>query len=43
MLTLFCLPHAGASAMGYARWRRSVPAWLDIRPLELPGRGSRLG
>ncbi|MDD2058577.1 alpha/beta fold hydrolase [Pseudomonas sp. GD03860] len=27
--------------MSYARWRRSVPAWLDIRPLELPGRGSR--
>lgn len=29
--------------MHYARWRRSVPAWLDIRPLELPGRGSRGG
>jgi surfactin synthase thioesterase subunit len=42
-LTLFCLPYAGASAMSYARWRRSVPAWLDIRPLELPGRGSRSG
>ncbi len=41
VLTLFCLPYAGASAMGYARWRRSAPAWLDIRPLELPGRGSR--
>lgn len=29
--------------MHYARWRRSAPAWLDIRPLELPGRGSRSG
>ena len=43
LLTLFCLPYAGASAMSYARWRRSAPAWLDIRPLELPGRGSRAG
>lgn len=42
-LSLFCLPYAGASAMSYARWRRGVPAWLDIRPLELPGRGSRSG
>lgn len=41
MLTLFCLPYAGASAMAYLRWRRSAPSWLDIRPLELPGRGSR--
>jgi surfactin synthase thioesterase subunit len=29
--------------MGYARWRRQVPAWLNIRPLELPGRGHRSG
>ncbi len=43
VLTLFCLPYAGASAMSYARWRRNVPAWLDIRPVELPGRGARAG
>ncbi|SDO23810.1 thioesterase II family protein [Pseudomonas jinjuensis] len=42
-LTLFCLPYAGASAMCYARWRRRVPGWLEVRPLELPGRGSRSG
>ena len=40
-LRLFCLPYAGASAMIYARWRRLVPAWLSVSPLELPGRGRR--
>ncbi len=38
--TLFCLPCAGASATLYQRWRRQVPAWLDVEPVELPGRGS---
>jgi surfactin synthase thioesterase subunit len=39
-LTLFCLPCAGASAAMYFRWRRLLPAWIDVAPLELPGRGS---
>ncbi|TBV04735.1 thioesterase II family protein [Stutzerimonas kirkiae] len=42
-LQLFCLPYSGASAMIYSRWRRKVPEWLDIHPVELPGRGARLG
>ncbi|MDD0974641.1 thioesterase II family protein [Pseudomonas fontis] len=42
-LTLLCLPYSGASAMVYSRWRRKLPAWLNIRPVELPGRGARLG
>lgn len=29
--------------MIYARWRRILPAWLEARPLELPGRGRRIG
>jgi len=41
-MRLLCLPHAGASAMVYLRWRRQVPPWLDIKPIELPGRGSRM-
>lgn len=41
-LTLFCFPCAGASATNYLRWRRQVPAWLRIEPVEPPGRGSRL-
>ena len=42
-LTLLCLPYSGASAMVYSRWRRKLPAWLSVRPVELPGRGARLG
>lgn len=41
-LTLYCLPCAGASATMYQRWRRQVPAWLAVEPVELPGRGRRL-
>ena len=40
-LTLLCLPYSGASAMVYSRWRRKVPQWLDVQPVELPGRGAR--
>ncbi|WPC06495.1 alpha/beta fold hydrolase [Pseudomonas benzenivorans] len=42
-MQLFCLAHAGASAMPYARWRPSLPRWLEVCPLELPGRGARAG
>lgn len=42
-LTLLCLPCAGASATMYLRWRRVLPTWLHVAPVELPGRGSRLG
>ncbi|MDB5997123.1 MAG: thioesterase [Pseudomonas sp.] len=42
-LTLLCLPYSGASAMVYSRWRRKLPAWLKLQPVELPGRGARFG
>ncbi|WP_350613388.1 alpha/beta fold hydrolase [Pseudomonas sp. HY7a-MNA-CIBAN-0227] len=41
-LRLFCLPYSGASAMVYSRWRRALPDWLQVCPLELPGRGMRM-
>lgn len=41
-LKLFCLPYSGASAMFYSPWRRQLPDWLSVRPLELPGRGMRM-
>lgn len=41
-LQLFCLPYSGASAMVYSRWRRVVPPWLQVVPVELPGRGARM-
>ncbi len=42
-LNLLCLPYSGASAMVYSRWRRTLPAWIRVMPVELPGRGARLG
>lgn len=41
--TLFCLPYAGGSALTVFRsWARKLPDTIDLRPLELPGRGGRL-
>ncbi|MGC5702153.1 thioesterase [Pseudomonas sp. NFXW11] len=40
-LNLLCLPYSGASAMVYSRWRRKLPQWLHLQPVELPGRGAR--
>jgi surfactin synthase thioesterase subunit len=42
-LSLLCLPCAGASATMYLRWRRLLPRWIEVVPVELPGRGGRLG
>lgn len=42
-LLLLCLPCAGASATMYLRWRRTLPAGLRVVPVELPGRGARIG
>ncbi|MDA9528479.1 thioesterase [Bradyrhizobium sp. CCBAU 25338] len=28
--------------MFYARWRRQLPSWIDVRPVEWPGRGARM-
>ncbi|VVE25190.1 thioesterase II family protein [Pandoraea anhela] len=38
---LLCLPCAGGSATVYARWSQAAPSWLAVRPVELPGRGTR--
>ena len=39
---LYCLPHAGGSASAYSLWPGFAPRWLRVRPIELPGHGSRL-
>jgi surfactin synthase thioesterase subunit len=41
-MRLFCLPYSGGSAMFYARWRRLLPSWIDVQPVEWPGRGARM-
>jgi surfactin synthase thioesterase subunit len=41
-MRLFCLPYAGGSATIYHRWQTLLPASIDVCPIELPGRLSRL-
>ncbi len=41
-IQLFCFPYAGASAAVYARWKRRLPDWIELSPVELPGRGRRM-
>jgi medium-chain acyl-[acyl-carrier-protein] hydrolase len=38
---LFCFPYAGGSATAFATWPERLPG-VDVRPVHLPGRGSRL-
>lgn len=42
-MQLFCVPHAGGSASAFMRWRRFLPTDVDLVPVELPGRGVRMG
>ena len=38
---MFCFPHAGGGGALYRPWRALAPEWLDLCPVELPGRGAR--
>ena len=39
---LFCLPHAGAGTAGYHSWKRLLPGEIEVCPVQIPGRESRL-
>jgi len=39
---LFCLPHAGSGTSAYNLWKRLLPAFVDVCPIHIPGRESRL-
>lgn len=41
-LRLFCLPHAGGGASLFRRWPQHLPAGVEVCPIQLPGRESRL-
>jgi medium-chain acyl-[acyl-carrier-protein] hydrolase len=42
-IRLFCLPYAGGSAQRiYGTWSQRLPDWIDVVPVELPGRGGRI-
>ncbi len=39
---LYCIPHAGGSAMMYNRWKRYIHPDIELYPVELAGRGHRI-
>ena len=42
-LRLFCLPFAGGGASAYRLWAADLPAWVEVCPIQLPGREDRYG
>lgn len=38
---LFCFPFAGGGASAFQALRHTAPGWLDVQPVQLPGRESR--
>lgn len=40
---LYCLPYAGGSAASYLGWVYRLPPGVELRPVELAGRGMRAG
>ena len=41
-LRLFCFPYVGASSLIFRTWSDSLPATIEVCPIELPGRGTRI-
>lgn len=41
-LRLFCLPFAGGSAVIFRNWANALPGFVEVCPIQLPGRGARL-
>jgi medium-chain acyl-[acyl-carrier-protein] hydrolase len=40
---LFCLSYAGGSSTIFTPWQRALPNFVEVLPIQLPGRGSRMG
>ena len=40
-LRLFCLPYAGGGASIYRLWGPALPSWIEVCPVQLPGREDR--
>jgi len=41
-IKLFCFPYAGGSAVVYTKWKRLLEPFVELRPIELAGRGRRM-
>lgn len=39
---LFCLPYAGGGAHTFRQWITALPPFIEVCPIQLPGRGNRL-
>ncbi len=41
-IRLFCFPYSGGSASIFAAWAEIMPAAIEVCPIQLPGRGTRV-
>jgi medium-chain acyl-[acyl-carrier-protein] hydrolase len=41
-LRVLCLPYAGSGSNVFLRWQRSLPAGVEVCPIALPGRETRI-
>ena len=41
-LRMFCFPYAGGAAFIYRNWADHLPADIELCPVQLPGRGTRM-
>ena len=41
-LRVFCLPYAGGDTWIFHDWHRALPDYVEVCPIRLPGRGSRI-
>jgi medium-chain acyl-[acyl-carrier-protein] hydrolase len=39
---MFCFPYAGGGATIYRAWSKELPEWVDVCPVQLPGREARI-
>jgi surfactin synthase thioesterase subunit/acyl carrier protein len=41
-IRLFCLAYAGVGASRFRQWAQLLPSWIEVCPIQLPGREERL-
>ncbi|HKR96572.1 MAG TPA: alpha/beta fold hydrolase [Candidatus Angelobacter sp.] len=41
-MRLFCFPYAGGNESAYRHWQQKLPESIEVLPVQLPGRGSRI-
>lgn len=41
-IRLFCIPYAGGTANIFNNWPASMPVFVDVCPIQMPGRGARI-